>query len=372
MRQKIAFLRMWPSPPIATSVTHLLMDTFPEFEIKIFDVARLIRNEIITTAINVCVVYLMYGIGILRGKRQFNTCFWRTPFIFRRIKKLITRLVSENEYAFTFQLGSIFDGSVEGVHHFIYTDHTHLENLNYPTFDPSQLFAQRWISLERKIYHSASMVFSRSTNITNSLIEHYDVPSQKIACVYSGINVIPPNGGLDTRQYQNENILFVGGDWRRKGGDDLVRAFEIVLKSFPDARLTVVGSNPIIDLPNCQVVGNTLVDEVSQYYKNASLFCLPTYQEPFGAVFIEAFSYKLPIVATNIGAIPDFVLDGQNGFLVEPGDVEGLAKALIELISSPGKCAEFGEKGNKLVQERYNWQAVGAAMREHIFTNLNS
>jgi len=45
---------------------------------------------------------------------------------------------------------------------------------------------------------------------------------------------------------------------------------------------------------------------------------------------------------------------------------------LIELISSPEKCAEFGEKGNKLVQERYNWQAVGAAMRESIFAILNS
>ena len=214
------------------------------------------------------------------------------------------------------------------------------------------------------------MIFTRSTNISRSLIDLYDVPSQKVACVYVGINVAPFSGKLFNNGYRNKNILFVGVDWPRKGGPDLVEAFKIVLRTHSDARLTIVGCSPDIDLPNCDVIGKVPVNEMSNYYERASVFCMPTYLEPFGAVYIEAFSYKLPVVATNIGAIPDFVLDDENGYLVEPGDIAGLAESLNELISSAEKCKLFGERGNALVRERYNWETVGAAMRKHIFTHI--
>ena len=75
---------------------------------------------------------------------------------------------------------------------------------------------------------------------------------------------------------------------------------------------------------------------------------------------------RLPIVATRVGAIPDFVEEGRNGWLVEPGDVPGLASALLKLVESPSTCKAFGEHSFHLTRERYSWQAVGKRFQQHI------
>jgi glycosyltransferase involved in cell wall biosynthesis len=145
-----------------------------------------------------------------------------------------------------------------------------------------------------------------------------------------------------------------------------VEAFKIVHSAHPDAHLTIVGCSPQLDIPNCQVVGPVPLEEVNRYYTHASIFCLPTRLEPFGIAFIEAQSHRLPVIATNVGAIPEFIIDGYNGFLIKPKDIEGLTRALCDLAGDPGKCRRFGENGYRLTIERYTWEKVGARMRQHI------
>jgi glycosyltransferase involved in cell wall biosynthesis len=163
----------------------------------------------------------------------------------------------------------------------------------------------------------------------------------------------------------------VGYDWTRKGGPDLVEAFQLVLESVPNARLTVVGAQPDLRIPNCEVIGPGRSDDLDQYYQRASVFCMPTYREPFGIAFIEAMAARLPIVATRVGAIPDFVEEGRNGWLVEPGDIPGIADALISLLKNPGMAAEFGEHSYRIVQQRYTWDTVGKRLQECICGALN-
>jgi glycosyltransferase involved in cell wall biosynthesis len=95
------------------------------------------------------------------------------------------------------------------------------------------------------------------------------------------------------------------------------------------------------------------------------VFCLPTRHEPFGFVFVEAMSHKLPIVATNVGAIPDFVTNGVNGFCISPGDPDGLAEALILLLRNPPRCRQMGEQ-NYAVSQRYSWDNVTSIMASTI------
>ena len=102
----------------------------------------------------------------------------------------------------------------------------------------------------------------------------------------------------------------------------------------------------------------------------ASVFCVPTTLEPFGIVFLEAMAHKLPVVATNIGAIPDFVVEDRNGYLVEPNNSEQLSEKIIYLISSPIKCKAFGEFGHRLFWERYTWEKTGIRIRENIMRYL--
>jgi glycosyltransferase involved in cell wall biosynthesis len=253
----------------------------------------------------------------------------------------------------------------------MYTDHTHLANLSYPGFDRSGLFHRQWIDLERTIYHNASKVFVRSTNILTSVMNDYGIPSSRAICVYAGSNAVKQEIYPDPARYAKKHILFVGIDWERKGGLDLVKAFEIVRRSHPDATLTIVGSSPTVNIPNCRVIGRVPMDKVGEYFREASVFCLPTRLEPFGIVFVEAMSSKLPVVASNVGAIPDFVQDGTTGYLVHPGDVQGIANALMALLSNPQKCQQFGERAYRLAQTRYSWNAVGALVKKNILETIH-
>jgi glycosyltransferase involved in cell wall biosynthesis len=92
--------------------------------------------------------------------------------------------------------------------------------------------------------------------------------------------------------------------------------------------------------------------------------------EPFGVAFLEAMQAHLPIIGTRVGAIPDFVNDGWNGFLVEPGDVKGIAEALTKLLDHPDQCREFGIRSLAIVNERYSWEAVGRKLHQYILNKL--
>jgi glycosyltransferase involved in cell wall biosynthesis len=275
--------------------------------------------------------------------------------------------VNPDEYFFTVQKQSMFDASIPGLPHFLYTDHTELANLQYPSFDASTI-DPHWLELEKTIYQRADINFVRSTHVQRSMIEDYGCPPQKVALVYAGSNVtIDPHRQIDPAKYHSKRILFVGVDWPRKGGPQLVAAFKRVLQAHPDAHLTIVGCSPQVDVPNCTVVGKLTVDELSPYYDQAAVFCMPTRREPFGVVFIEAFSHKLPIVATRLGALPDFVLPGESGYLVDPiNNVEQLAEALIDLLGNPAKCQAFGERGYQIALQRYTWENTSRLIREHI------
>jgi glycosyltransferase involved in cell wall biosynthesis len=87
-------------------------------------------------------------------------------------------------------------------------------------------------------------------------------------------------------------------------------------------------------------------------------------------VFIEAMSYGLPVLATRVGAIPDFVTPGENGYLVTPGDVDTLAERLIALLGNPDLLRDFGNHSRQLVKERYNWESVAEKIRHRIMTDM--
>jgi glycosyltransferase involved in cell wall biosynthesis len=320
--------------------------------------------------INLFYTLIFYAFDIIRGKKNFRDAFWHTPYIFYAIKRMVAKQLSKSRYLFTFQMQSLFDCSIPEVPHFVYTDHTHLANVNYPNFHRKQLFSQKWIDLEKQIYSNAALTFVRSSNIQRSLIDQYRYPAERVICVYAGSNVTVVNDLTWHKDYAAKKILYVGIDWKRKGGPELVQAFRQILTKHPDASLTIVGADPAIDVPNCTVLGRIPPEKLAPYYEEATIFCLPTHLEPFGIAFLEAMQARLPIIGTRVGAIPDFVQDGWNGYLVKPGDVQSLLEALLKLLDHPDQRREFGERGFALAEERYSWEAVGKRLHEYIRDKL--
>ena len=368
MAKKIAFIKFGPFSHTNARVSAMLSQSFAEYEVEVIDVGELLGRNQASEFFNLCHILKYYGRDILHRRRTLEECNFRTPYMFGRIRKLMQKRLGRARapYVFSFQTQSLYDASVPGLPHFVYTDHTHLTNLYYPGFDRAKLFARAWIDLEASLYHNATRVFTMSQHVRRSLLEHYHCEPEQVSCVGVGGNIPDPLVPLQNDNYRNQRILFAGVDWERKGGPDLVAAFKMVLQQLPHARLTIVGCSPRLQLHNCDVVGWVPIEQMANYYAQASVFCLPTLLEPFGIVFVESLLNKIPIVATNLGALPDIVENGKSGYLVEPHNLAELASALGDLLSDAEKCKRFGAYGYQAIVDHYCWSATGKRIRQEI------
>lgn len=362
---KAAFIKTGKFSHINDSVLNELKRNFYEYEFDVIDLMP--AKYSMETAQALFFAMIEYGKDIMFGMKTLIGTYNRTAYYVKRRRNLILDKLRREKYDFTFQTQSLFDASIPGVPHFLYTDHTHLANLGYPGFNRRLLLNKRWLDMERKIYQNATINFTMSSNISKSIIEDYGISPEKVKCIYSGSNVtVSQDEVFDNSRFSKKNILFIGVDWNRKGGPVLAEAFRTVLATYPDATLTVVGCSPQLDLPNCNILGRVDLQKVKECYNQASVFCVPSNIEPFGIVFLEAMAHKLPVVATNIGAIPDFIHEGKNGHLVDPGNVSKLSGALIKMLCSEDRCRKFGEYGSELFWKRYTWEKTGLRMRNHI------
>ena len=372
-KQKIAYIRRGHFSYSNVRTGEQLRRVFPEYEIEELDVIDdiLRRHEGVVLA-NVCHIFRRYWRELLTRRQTVPLAFYRTPFIFQKIRELVRARLAERagEFAFSVQTQSLYDASVPGLPHFVYTDHTHLTNLSYPGFPRDQLFAREWIDLEQEIYRNARHIFVMSDHVRRSLTEDYAIDPARSTCVFAGCNVDPAPVTLSNDDYANQTILFVGIDWERKGGPTLLAAFDRVAERLPRARLIIIGSSPYATHPRVEIIGRVPRDEVKRRMAEASVFCLPTRAEPFGIAVVEAFHHRLPVVASNIGAMPDLVRDGESGRLVPPDNPAALADALVALLSDPAQCRRFGERGCAIAREHYSWDAVGDKVRAGILADL--
>jgi glycosyltransferase involved in cell wall biosynthesis len=91
--------------------------------------------------------------------------------------------------------------------------------------------------------------------------------------------------------------------------------------------------------------------DLVERYRRAAIFCLPSRQEGFGIVFLEAMACGKPVVAARAAAVPETVVDGETGLLVDPDDPEALARALAVLLADPDRCRAIGESGRRRVEQ---------------------
>ena len=368
--QQIAYIQLGSFSNANQHIVHSLRKHFPNHEIDIIDVGIQLRAQKRVRLLNLFFTMKEYGKGILLGRRKIRDCMYLTSYLFKKMSEWARAAMAQKEYAFSIQTQSMFDASRAGLDHFVYTDHTVLAHLHYSHLKHKQAYiaSRAWLRLERALYRNAAVNFTMSNFVADSLREDYACPRGKVVLARAGANTKVNNPVLIAK-YTRKEILFVGVHWERKGGPNLLKAFEQVLIKHPDARLIIVGCEPAIKpaiASRCRVVGRVEIEEVAALYNEVSIFCLPSTLEPFGFVFIEAMMHKLPIVATNIGAIPDFLEEGVSGYMVEPGDVDALAAALITLLDSPEKCLQLGEKAHQMTAKKYTWDTTVATLKEKI------
>lgn len=368
MARKIAYIKVGRNSGTNISIQKMLELIYHDYIVDTIDLLDLLKQNKNIILLNSLYILKEYGKDILLRKRCFKKSFGVTSYMSRKASELMNMALLRGKYKFAFQSMANFALNIKDFPNFVYVDATNLSNLINPDFDKellsSRLFRLR-IESEKATYQGAELVFTMSSFTRKSVIEHYGCDPEKVYCVYAGSNV-GMNTEIREKDYKNKHILFVGIDWERKGGPELLQAFKKVLKVHPEAKLTIVGCKPKINLQNIEAVGRVTLDIVKNYYEKASIFCLPSRWEPFGIVFVEALTNKLPVIGTNICAIPDMIKHGENGYLVELGNIDQLTNALLNLLGDRGKCRTFGEKGYQIAVEKYNWDKVAEKIRYHI------
>ncbi|WP_113930703.1 glycosyltransferase [Bacillus sp. P14.5] len=152
------------------------------------------------------------------------------------------------------------------------------------------------------------------------------------------------------------------------GIGDLVQAFAKVHKKHPDTELLIVGDGRqrkeyedlTISLGIANVTtftGKVPNEEVPAYIKKMTVFAVPSTEnsESFGVAAVEAMACAVPVVVSNVGGLPEVVVDGVTGIVVPKENPEKLAEAFNQLIDDPHRAAEMGRKGVAHVMENYNW-----------------
>jgi glycosyltransferase involved in cell wall biosynthesis len=153
----------------------------------------------------------------------------------------------------------------------------------------------------------------------------------------------------------------------RKGLGCLIRAFALLERG--RFHLDIAGDGPdrqaLQELAahhgvaeEIRFLGSLSRAMVAERYREADLFTLPSTAESFGNVFAEALASGLPIVASQVGGIPDLVEHGHNGLLVPPGDPHSLAQAIRYLADDPQLCAEMGRRNRAKAEATLEWVQV--------------
>ncbi len=305
------------------------------------------------------------SMGINEARRSYRQIALRSRSNLTRLENEIRKTCDRHTFDCTLTFQTLFPIPPTGKPNFIYTDHAILTNHYYPDGDVAIKRWEDWLPAERALIEDAALIFTMSTHVSDSLIEFYNVPADRVRCVGAGFNA--RKSVIDSDDVEpSKSILFVGFDWERKGGPQLVEAFARVRETQPDARLIIVGCEPDIAQPGVEVLGVVPLERVGELMAEACCFCMPSLREPFGLVYLEAMNAGLPVVALNLGAPRDLVENGVTGFLVEPFDITALAGALEKLVANSKLCAMMGCRARERVAREFTWEVTQKRMSQAI------
>lgn len=179
--------------------------------------------------------------------------------------------------------------------------------------------------------------------------------------------------------YNKKIIISVSRLTPKNGMDVLIRACHR-LRNKHDLVLLIIGDGPqreeltilIKDLDmeeTVKLMGFIPHEDVPKIMNIADIFVRPSLQEGFGISFIEAMSCRLAIIGTNVGGIPDIIQSEKNGFLVEPDNIDDLAKKIDIFLSEDKLRQEFADAGYQTVKDKFEWNIIFKEM-DNLYNNV--
>ena len=217
-------------------------------------------------------------------------------------------------------------------------------------------------------------IVAPSQNVMTKTLAHYGLPGIPNAVIPNAVDKKP---AIDLRaldERQRKSILFVGRFDRIKGGDLILSAFRKLVEDGADAYLTFVGPDRGVDKPDggrlmmddalaalptevqarVDYKGLCSKDDIDQMRRQHAVAVVASRFENFPLAVLESLSVGVATVATDVGGIPEIVVDGTNGLLVPKDDAAAMADACARLLSDPSLCEELGANARAEIEARFS------------------
>jgi glycosyltransferase involved in cell wall biosynthesis len=183
------------------------------------------------------------------------------------------------------------------------------------------------------------------------------VPSAKIQVIHTGIEIPAPAVQTPSRFGLSETHFVVGhlGAFSKEKGQDVAVAAAVLLhESMPHARFLLAGDGLLLNEMRRRAPANVIfpgfVADHAAFFGAVNVFIMPSRSEAWGMAALEAMAHGVPVIASDVGGLPEIVQPGNGGWLVPAGDPAALARAIMEAASSAERLHEQGERARKRAQ----------------------
>ena len=236
---------------------------------------------------------------------------------------------------------------------------------------------------ERFAVRRARVVVATSRYSRDRIVEAYGISSAKVVLVPELIDLRGwdlEHGAVSVGDADPPAVLTVAHMYPRKNLPVLLRAFARLRAGGVAFQGWIVGDGPCRrdwerlrdDLSlqdHVEFLGTISRRELADRYRRAAIFCLPSRQEGFGIVFLEAMAHAKPIVAARAAAVPETVSDGEVGLLADPNDSDAFAQKLAALLADQDLRRCMGEAGRRRVED-YRAERVAGMFLERVHAAL--
>lgn len=280
----------------------------------------------------------------------------------------VKRHLRGDKNAIVFQFAEVIKDT-ENINTYLYIDvdvnyvkHLHdneLEIFNLSNFSSANLSSIN-IRNESQLAYLTNCrgVFTMGNWLKKSLIERLNISPERVHHVGGGVNLNITK--IKDNIKENNKILFVGRDFERKGGFLVLEAFKILKNSKKDAELHIAGPATCPFDNNIDGVfyyGDCNHENIEELMNLCDIFCMPSYFEAYGLVFIEALAFGLPCIGRNAYEMPFFIENEKTGLLIDNDDPSDLASKMNTLLKDLSYKERVRSRRDWYISN-YSWDSV--------------
>lgn len=239
---------------------------------------------------------------------------------------------------------------------------------------------------QKSMWSRLDQVFAVSRAIARSLIKYYSIDPSKIRILHNAVDphLFKPQSRRLIHEIRERLslgygpiILFVGSFRPVKGIQFLLTAMKSIVSDFPDTQLVLIGGIPrfmrsqasyYLYLKRC-AIDLGISDSVRFFnkvphmrmpliYSMADIVVIPSLYESFGKVAVEAMACETPVIASNVGGLPEIIDNGIDGFLVDVGSVEMISLTAKRLLNNCKAARKMGQRGRRKVLSKFTWDKI--------------